>query len=159
MSDFKVNDKVIHCREGLSVIDSVKTMCERDYFVVHSIGGDGEAIYVPIATAETIIRRLMTPKEADDLLSSLKAIDLEFNPNTKQRRDAYKKRLSTGDVKDIAYLYRQEHLCHQNEDKVRLGPADLDMLGYAKKCLLDELALVYEIDREKIEEFALTKIK
>ena len=159
MSDFKVNDKVIHCREGLAIIDSVKTMGDRDYFVVHSIGGDSEAIYVPIATANSIIRRLMTPEEADELLKSLTLVNLEFNSNTKQRRDAYKKRLSTGDVKDIAYLYRQEQLCKDNYKLVRLGPADLDMLGYAKKCLLDELALIYEVDRDKIEEFALKKIK
>lgn len=159
MTEFKVNDKVIHCREGLSVIDSIKTMCDRDYFVVHSVNGEGEAIYVPVSTADSIIRKLMSVEEADDLLKTLAGLTLEFNPNTKQRRDAFKKRLSTGDVKDMAYMFYESHLYNLNKDQVKLGPADIEMLDFAKKCILDELALVYEIEPDKIEEFVINKVK
>ena len=159
MSDFKINDKVIHCREGLSVISSTTNMNDRDYFIVHSVHGDGEAIYVPVVTANNIIRKIMTPSEADELLKSLIGVQKEFNANTKQRRDAFKRRLATGDVKDIAYMFYQSVLFERDPEGVRLGAADNDMLGYAKSCLLDELSLTYDVERDKVEEFVLAKIK
>lgn len=158
MIEFNVGDKVMHCREGLAVISSLTIMADREYFIVHSIHGEGEAIYVPKATAENIIRKIMTSKEADELLASLKVIPKEFNSNTKQRRDAFKKRLGSGDVRDIAYLFKQEYMYRKEPDGVKLGPSDLDMLNYAKNFLLDELALSYGVAREEIETFVNNKI-
>ena len=157
--DFKINDKVMHCREGLAAITSITTMGDREYFIVHAVHGDGEAVYVPFLTADKIIRKIMEPSEADMLLASLKDITKEFNSNTKQRRDAYKRRLGSGLVEDIAYLYRQSVLYDKDPEGVRLGPADIEMLNYAKNCLLDELSLSYDVDRDKIEEFVLNKIE
>lgn len=159
MELFNVNDKVMHCREGLSVISSTTIMGEREYFIVRSLKGDGEAIYVPKLTAESIIRKLMSVGEADKLLESLKGYKLEFNPNTKQRRDAFKRRLGTGDINDIAYLFYQGYLYDLYPDGIKLGPSDIDMLGFAKNFLFDELALVYQVDRDKIDEFVKEKIK
>lgn len=159
MDEFKLNDKVMHCREGLSVISSLKTMCERDYFVVHSFRGDGEAIYVPIDGAGHIIRKIMPKDKAEVLLSSLKDIKLEFNTNTKQRRDAYKRRISSGEPEDIAYMFYQNYLYSENPDLVRLGPSDVEMLTYARNCFLDELALTFDVDPSEIESFLIKKIR
>ena len=91
-----------------------------------------------------------------------KKIEKEFNTNTKQRRDAYKRRLSSGDVKDIAYLYKQLYFYHliggENNSEIKLGPVDIDMLSYAENMLLDELAITYAIPREEIKAFVEKKI-
>ena len=152
MSDFNVNNEVIHCREGLSTIIGSKEMNGKEYFLVQVNRISGETFYVPVDSADSIIRHIMTAKEADELLKLVKKIGKDFNTNTKQRRDAYKKRLSSGDVKDIAYLYRQ--LFFYN----KLGPVDLDMLNYAKNMLLDELAITYKQPRESVEKFIEERI-
>jgi len=162
MSDFKVNNEVIHCREGLSTIVGSKEMNGKEYFLVQANRISGETFYVPVDSADSIIRHIMTAKEADKLLSLIKKTGKDFNTNTKQRRDAYKKRLSSGDVKDIAYLYRQ--LCYYyklggaNNEEIKLGPVDLDMLNYAKNMLLDELAISYNQPRDKIESYVEKRI-
>ena len=99
---FKISDNVIHCREGLSTIVGIKDMNGKDYFLVSVNHNSGETIYVPVDTASSIIRPLMSKQEADDLLRYIKDIEKDFNSNTKQRRDAYKRKLSSGDVKEIA---------------------------------------------------------
>ena len=156
---YQVGDKVIHCRNGVSTIIGTKEMAEREYFVIHALRGDSENIYIPMIGSENIIRPVMTSKEADALLHSLVAIEKEFNPNTKQRRDAFKRRLGSGKVEDIAYLYRQYWLFTHYPDDVKLGPSDIDMLEYASNILLDELAISYEVDRDKVEELVISKIK
>jgi len=159
---FKINDYVIHCREGLSTIIGIKEMNGKDYFLVSVKRNSGETIYVPVDTALSIIRPLMTKKEADALLKYIKGIVKEFNTNTKQRRDAYKRKLSAGDVKEIAYLYKQLYFYNvgggEENEEIKLGPVDIDMLSFAENMLLDELSLTYGIDREKIKGFVDKKI-
>ena len=160
---FKINDSVIHCREGLSTIIAINNMNGKDYFLVRSHQASAETIYVPVETAKNIIRPIMNEKEADAVLKYIKGIKKEFNSNTKQRRDAYKKRLSSGDVKEIAYLYRQlyfyEKLGGENNEEIKLGPVDIDMLTYAKNMLLDELSISYKVEREDVEEYIEKRMK
>ena len=154
---FKINDSVIHCREGLSTIISMNNLNGRDYFLVSVNRNSGETIYVPVETAENIIRPLMDKKEADELLKYIKNIKKEFNTNTKQRRDSYKKMLSSGSVKEIAYLYRQlyfyEKIGGENNTEIKLGPVDIDMLSHAENMLMDELSITYSVSRTEIKDF------
>ena len=159
---FKINDSVIHCREGLSTIVSTSNMNGKDYFLVSVNRNSGETIYVPVDTASSIIRPLMNKKEADELLLYIKKIKKEFNTNTKQRRDAYKKMLSSGSVKEIAYLYRQlyfyEKIGGENNTEIKLGPVDIDMLSYAQNMLMDEFALTFNVKREEVKDFIEKRI-
>ena len=159
---FKINDSVIHCREGLSTIVAINNMNGKDYFLVSVNRNSGETIYVPVDTANNIIRPLMNKKEADDLLLFIKKIKKDFNSNTKQRRDAYKKKLSSGDVKEIAYLYRQlyfyEKIGGENNTEIKLGPVDIDMLEYAQNMLMDEFAITYSVKRDEVKGFIEKKI-
>lgn len=160
---FKINDSVIHCREGLSTIISLSTINDRDYFLVRTHHTSEETIYVPVESAESIIRPILKLEDADKVLKYIKGIKKEFNTNTKQRRDAYKRRLSSGDVNDIAYLYRQLYFYNkiggEENDEIKLGPVDIDMLSHAKKMLLDEFSLSYKVNRDEIEDFIEKRIK
>jgi RNA polymerase-interacting CarD/CdnL/TRCF family regulator len=162
---FKINESVIHCREGLSTILSLSSINGKDYFIVRTHQGqaNGETIYVPVETASSIIRPILNEKEADGVLKFIKSIKKEFNTNTKQRRDSYKKRLGSGNVEDIAYLYRQLYFYNkiggENNTEIKLGPVDIDMLSYAKNMLLDELAISYKVEREDVEEYIEKRIK
>lgn len=159
---FEIDNLVIHSREGLSKIAGINQMNGRDYFLVTVFRSSGENIYVPVENAERIIRPLMSKGEADDLLLFIKGIEKEFNTNTKQRRDAYKRRLSSGDVKDIAYLYRQLYFYNliggEENEEIKLGPVDLDMLGFAQNMLMDELSIVYNVPREDTLNFINDRI-
>ena len=162
MSTFSVNDSVIHCREGLSTIIGSKQMNGKEYFLVRVNRISGETFYVPVDSANSIIRSIMSINEADLILKYIKGIDKDFNSNTKQRRDAYKRRLSSGDVKDIAYLYRQlyfyDEMGGDENTEVKLGPVDLDMLCYARDMLLDELTITYQQPREAIAQYIEKRI-
>lgn len=156
---YSLQDKVIHCRNGVSTIVNETVMGEREYYVIRALRGDQENIYVPKIGCENIIRSVMDEAQADALLSSLKDCQKEFNPNTKQRRDAFKRRLSSGDAKDIAYLYRQYYLYMRYPEGIKLGPADVDMLEYATNILLDELSITYKVSREEVEKIVIKKIE
>ena len=159
MRTLKVGDLVIHCRDGLAKITGETNINDRAFFLVHIVRESNETIYVPVVGAENIIRPVMEKQEADELIDYMNTISLEYNKNTKQRRDLFKKKLASGDVKEIAYLFRQLYLFKTHPDEVKVGPVDLDMLGYASNNLLDELALSYDLPRDKIQEFVYSKMK
>ena len=157
MSDFKKGQQVVHCRDGLSVIVDETVIADNGYFIVKSTRGGSENIYVPIDRADSIIRPLMTEKEGRDLIQYIKDLEVEFNPNTKQRRDALKRRLGSGDVKDIAHLFKQYYLFkNKNDGSIRFGPVDLDMLEFATSNLLDELCISLDMPRDDIEVYVFS---
>lgn len=159
MVEFHKGQQVIHCRDGLAVIVDEILMSDKTYFIVKTVRGDGENIYVPIERAEVIIRPLLSEKEASDLLEKAKGIEVEYNPNTKQRRDSLKRRLGSGDVNDSIHLLKQLYFYKTLKDgSVKYGPVDLDMIQYASNNLLDELAIVFDVDRNSIEEFVFKRI-
>ncbi|MFA6675546.1 MAG: hypothetical protein WCS49_01545 [Bacilli bacterium] len=159
MSKFKVNDEVMHCRDGLSVIIGTKEMGGKTYFLVRANRNDAETIYVPFNSIDDIIRPIMSKEEADKLLIKISEVEKEFNPNTKQRRDAYKRKLCSGDVEDVAYLFAQLRTYRDNPEGVKLGPADVDMLEYATNFILDEFSTCYGVKRDKILDFIDQRIK
>lgn len=155
---FKENDKVIHIREGLSTIISITEIAGSQYFLLNVHRPNCENIFVPVANANNIIRPVLTIEEADLILKKLQNVKKDYVSNTKQRRDAFKRKLSSGDVNDIAYLYYQYCLFHEDPEGVKLGPADIDMLSFATNILLDELSLTFEIKREEIAAYVRRRI-
>ena len=151
--EFHVNDRVVHCREGLSLIVGETIIAGNEYFVVVSDKGDRENIYVLKSRTDNIIRPVMNVEEANQVVEYMKTVEAGFISNTKQRRDLYKKKLLSGNVYDLAYLSRQLYFFNfynANGQVVKLGPTDLQMLKDAESILFDELAISYNIPRDKM---------
>lgn len=159
--NFSVNQKVIHCREGLSRIVSEAKIGGNEYFVIQSESGAGENIYVLKSRTQNIIRPIMTLEEAKKLIDFMASVKPEFMANTKQRRDFYKKKLGSGSVHDLAYLSRQLFLFHYLNDNgtlVKLGPTDVEMLETADRILFDEFALAFNQDTTSVREYIIKLI-
>lgn len=151
--NYKVGDRVVHAREGLSTIMSTTVIGGNEYFVVVSDKGDRENIYVLKSRTENIIRPIMSSEESQKVIEYMKSVNAEFLSNTKQRRDLYRKKLLSGNVLDLAYLSRQLYFYNYynaNGQVVKLGPTDLQMLKDAEKILFDELAISFDVNREEL---------
>ena len=156
---FEKGQLVVHCRDGLATVSDETTLGDKEYFIVRTLRGGGENIYVPKDRSESIIRPIMSEKKAEELIAYIRTVELEYNSNTKQRRDSLKRRLMSGDVNDIAYLYKQLYFYKtQTDGSIKFGPVDLDMLNFASNNLLDEFAVVYKKDRNEIEDFIDKKL-
>ena len=151
---YKIGDRVIHSREGLSTIMGETSIAGNDYFVVVSDKGDKENIYVLKNRTDNIIRPIMSKEEAQKVFDYMKTVGAEFISNTKQRRDQYSRRLLSGSVYDLAYLSRQLYFYYyynENGQVVKLGPTDLQMLKDAERILFDELSLSLELSMEDLK--------
>ena len=152
--DYKVGDRVVHSREGLSTIVNITSIAGNEYFVIVADKGDRENIYVMTSRTDNIIRPIMSEKEANRVVEYMKTVEAGFISNTKQRRDIYRKHLLSGNVFDLAYLTRQLYFFNyynSHGQVVKLGPTDLQMLKDAERILFDEFALSYRMPREEVD--------
>ncbi|MBO4286307.1 MAG: hypothetical protein J5880_03115 [Bacilli bacterium] len=162
MSAFNVGDTVMHFREGLAHITEIRRMNEKDYFIIRVVRDESEIIYVPVDTAQAVIRHVSSQEQAEELIIYIRDIQPEYITNTKQRRDGFKRRLGSGNIHDLAFLARQLYFFTHPEEiavPVKFGPADVEMLKYATTTMYDELAITYNINRSEIESLFLAKIK
>ena len=131
-------------------------MAGNEYFIIHADRGGGENIYVLVNNTGNIIRPIMNEKDAKEVIEYMKSVEAEFISNTKQRRDQYKRRLLSGNVRDLAYLSRQLYFYNfynQQGQLVKLGPTDVQMLKDAESILFDELSISFNVDRERIADY------
>lgn len=162
MNEYKLNQLVMHFREGLSLISEVKEMEGTEYFIVTPQHEGGEKIYVPVSRADAIIRPIISKDAVPELVEFMKNTKPEYFSNTKQRRDVFKRRLGSGDIHDLAYLAMLLYFFRHPEEldnPVKFGPADVEMLKYATRTLYDELAIALEMDRAEVEEYIVNQIK
>lgn len=153
--EFKVNETVVHSREGLSTIVGKTEIAGNQYFVIVSRKNPKENIYVLTTRTDNIIRPVMSEKDAKEVINFMKTVDAAFISNTKQRRDLYKKKLLSGNVYDLAFLSRQLYFFNyynSHGQLVKLGPTDLQMLKDAESILFDEFAISFNKPREEIAE-------
>ena len=161
--DFSPNQTVMHKREGLAEIVSTAIICDKQYYLLRALRGDGETIYVPGDSWDSIIRPIMNVDEAEELLKYMASVEKEYTTNTKQRRDLYKRLLNSGEIKDFAFLSMQLRIyelsnCDSENPDMKLGSLDIDMLSKADNILMDELALTYKLARDEIKKFIFEKI-
>lgn len=157
-----IGSLVIHWRDGLSRVKNLFVRNEKEFVSIVSLRDEDCEIVIPVSSCGSYIRDIMNIEEADELLKYIKTIEQEFNTNTKHRRDAYKRRLASSDIKDIAYLFRQYYFYKTLEDPdsvIKLRPIDIDMLSYAENRILDELALTYKVERNEAENFVNRRIE
>ena len=161
--DFRIGEIVVHKREGISKIVSISLMSEKEYFVLNASRGDGELIYVPIEMYSSVMRKLLTQNEADNLLNEMKSFEIVCITNAKQRRDYYKKLINSGEIEDVALLSLQ-YIIYENgyknikEPEMHLGALDIDVLKSAYCMLIDELAIIYNKSIEETLEYVLKRI-
>ncbi len=149
-------DIVVHHREGLCTIEGTTNIRGDEYYLLKAKRGSDENIYVPIATADSIIRPVMTIESADRVLKYMSELSDDMIANTKQRRDLFKKRLLNGSVEDIVYLAKQLFLYRTlaaMPENVKFGVLDIELLETAENILFDELELTYGIEKSKMFDY------
>lgn len=159
---FKVNDIVLHYRSGVATITGTATFDNIEYFVLKAKRDQSVSIYIPIENATQVIRPIMDEANADAIILYMKGIEPNFNPNTKQRRDDYKRRLASGNILDIAFLVRHLFLYKHAEtlpDKVKFGQVDFDILQNARNLLYDEFCITYNVSEDEIDDFVEERMK
>lgn len=149
---FKIGDLVAHPMHGAGVIDAI--VQERvagntqDYYVFKMPIG-GLLLKIPVTNSEAIgIRPIITPEQAELLIASLPALEVESNSNWNKRYQENLQRLKSGDLREVARVIK----ALMTRDLHRgLSTGERKMLQTAKRILISEIVLTQQADYGAVE--------
>ncbi|MCH5171879.1 MAG: hypothetical protein J1F31_03500 [Erysipelotrichales bacterium] len=143
---------VVHKKHGICTITHYLQMSGQDYYQLIPRFDESMSIFVPVIKEQELLRDVLTKNEADDLISYMRNIDEDLIEDTKERRDDFHRRFSSGDLKDLAYICRKLFILKKAKEKTnsKFCLTDSTLFEKANKMLLDELSIAYNIDRSNI---------
>lgn len=149
---FQVGDKIVHPMHGAGVIDSVVQKkvngVLREYYILKlSLGG--MLVMIPTENCKEIgVRPIMKGEEADQVIASMREIEVEMAQNWNQRYRENLLRLKSGDLLEVARVVKG--LMRRDEMR-KLSNGERKMLHTAKQILISEIVLSQNSSYEDVE--------
>ncbi len=155
---FKIGDKVFYPMHGAGTIDSIEEkeiLGNKVSYYTISLPNEIKAM-IPVDNTDTVgLREIINEDVANKVLGILESEITEMPENWNKRYNENRDRLKTGDIYEIADIYR--NLSLRNREK-NLSTGEKKMLLNAKQVLISELALSSNQNFEAIETRIETKL-
>jgi len=164
--DFKQGDVVSYGTHGactITFIGDVEINREmREYYVLEPCNNTSSKYYVPKNNASAVakIKKLLSPSQLEELLTSVVNKDDNWIENEAQRKEYYKELLSSGNCEDIICMIRTLH--HHRKTQLSLGKkvhmCDENFIKTAEQLISSEVAQILNIPQEKVGEYIRSKL-
>jgi CarD family transcriptional regulator, regulator of rRNA transcription len=153
-AQFKLGDKAVHPKHGVgevTAIDERELGGTRAVFYVLRILDNGMKVMVPAnAAAAGALRGIMSSKEADAVLDTMRAREVAVDVQPWSRRfRAYTEMVQSGSPHEVAKVLRDMHRLKFDKD---LSFGERHLLDRAKSLLMKELAFAKKVTEEKLAE-------
>ena len=150
---FNIGDLVVHPMHGAGIIDGVVQEkiagVTQDYYVFKMPMG-GLLLKIPVSNSEAIgIRAVITKSEAEALLSSIPAMEVESTANWNKRYRENMARLKSGDLYEVARVVKA--LMHRERQR-GLSTGERKMLHNARQILISEIVVAEQGEYKDLEE-------
>ena len=153
-AQFKIGDKAVHPKHGVgevTAIDDRELGGTRAVYYVLRILDNGMKVMVPAnAAAAGALRSIMSAKEADAVLDTMRAREVAVDVQPWSRRfRAYTEMVQSGSPHEVAKVLRDMHRLKFDKD---LSFGERHLLDRAKSLLMKELAFAKKVTEEKLAE-------
>ena len=127
----------------------------RKYYVLEPIFEKGSTVYTPVDNDKVVMRRIMSKKEAEDLVERITTIDTVWIQEEKGREQMYKEAIRTYDCHSLVQIIKTLYLRKQNRLKEgkKVLSSDEHYLRKAEELLYSEMSLALSIPKEEVEAY------
>ena len=149
---YQIGDKIVHPMHGAGIIDSIvrKKMngVTRDYYNLRLPNSSMMVLIPTDHTDEIGVRPVVDPAYADEIIQSIRNIDVDVTQNWNHRYRENMVRLKSGDLTEVARVVKSLML---RENGRSLSTGERKMLHSAKQILISELVLSKNCSYEDME--------
>lgn len=164
---FKVGDKVVYGVQGVCQVADISTLKmdgipkDRVYYTLRIIGKGEGNIYVPKDNVRMIMRHILTPKEANDLIEDIPNIDPLPDVNDKEREMIYRDCIKSCDCRQLIRIIKSLYLRGRQrvESGKKVSSLDDRYLKQAEENLYSELSIPLEIPREEMGDYMADRME
>ena len=127
----------------------------RKYYVLEPVFEKGSTVYTPVDNDKVIMRRIMSKKEAEDLVGRITTIETVWIQEEKSREQMYKEAIRTYDCQSLVKIIKTLYLRKQNRLKEgkKVLSSDEQYLRKAEELLYSEMSLALSIPKEEVEAY------
>ena len=164
---FKVNDVVVYGNQGVCEIVNIGTLSmsmvdkSKNYYTLRPYYHKDAAVYVPVDNVTTVMRPVISKKEAESLIKRIPDIENAWIINEQEREDQYKSALRTCDceelIKIIKALFKRKKTRIDAGKKVTV--VDERYFKAAENQLYEELAFALKMDKRDVGDYIAKSIK
>lgn len=149
---FEIGEKAVHPSHGVGEVTALerRNLGGTDgLFYTLRILDNGMKVMVPVEAATSVgLRRIMSPREADSVLETMRAreVAVDLQPWSRRFR-AYTEMIQSGSPFEIAKVLRDMHRLRFDKD---LSFGERRLLDQAKSLLFKELALAKKMPEDAL---------
>lgn len=156
---FKKGEYVVSGNKGVCIVEDITQLNisgvdrEREYYILKPVYMTGSTIYVPVDTADSSLRRVLSREEADQLIRGIPEIPLITISNDKLLEQEYRGCMRTNDCAEWIRIIKTIYLRKQKRLAAGRKVTALDAKYYrlAEDNLYGELAISLQLSRGEVE--------
>lgn len=164
---FNKGECIIYGAKGVCEIQDITTLNldgvskNRLYYELSPINKKNSKIFVPVDSNKTIMRKLLSKDEANELIKELPDIPVIQVESDKMREEKYKEFLRSCDCKDWVRIAKTLYFRMKKREKEgkKITSTDEKYFRMAEDYVLEELGFVLEVSREKMEKYIVEHIE
>lgn len=163
---FEVNDYIMYGMTGVcQVVDITKERIiddlQKEYYVLKHIYANDTIIKIPTDNEKISMRKILSKGEVTTLIDNITNSETIWIDDDRQRNEAFKSILKTGDVDNLVKLVRSIYL--NKEYKKSIGKktykVDQEIMDVAERLLNEELATVLKINPSEVASYISNHIR
>lgn len=141
--------------QDISHIDIPGVDRNRLYYIMRPLQNSRGTVYLPTDSTKAVIRRVMSPEEAHQLIDEIPQIEQLKVPDEKKREASYKEALLTCSVRDWVSIIKALYV--RKTERLAVGKKitalDERYLKVAEQELYGELSIALGKPREEMESY------
>ncbi len=155
---FKQGDYIMYSNHGACLVDEIRERIidkeKKMYYILHPLNENNSKIMTPINNSKVRMRAIMTPKDAEVILSTIANSKVTQILDKKLREQAYTKILKEGNPNELVEIINA--LVIEENEKISEGKkasdTDRKYLLRAEKLLYSELSVTLNIKIDLIKD-------
>ena len=155
---FQIGDYVVKPVTGVCRVEDILYLNisgadkDRQYYLLIPMDNAGERIYVPVDSADTKIRKVMTKEEAEELIRKVPGIEETWIKSDKEREYQYKAVLKSGNPELLVGIIKSLYLRKKRrlENGKKNTSVDEHYYRQAENQLYEELGVSLGKNREEV---------
>lgn len=160
----KVNDYVRYGAKGIFKIIEIQKRKNKDnkkvnWYVLYS-NSDGVDTKILTPADNPTLRKIMSKEEALEIIEQMNDMEIIWDNNKRTRDELFHDILASGDMKKMAQLMKSIYFIRYEklQEGKDIAQKDKDVFNNAEKLLFEELSLSFNIQKNEVLDFIMSKV-
>lgn len=158
---FNKGDFIVYGVTGICEILDVTSMSTKEnaqeklYYILRPYKQKGSKIFTPIDNKKTIMRRIISQEEAEQLIAEIPEIDKMKESTERSQEELYKKCIKSCECREWVRLVKTlyHHKQKRTEQGKKISATDEKYMKIAKENLLRELSIALGYPEDEIDQY------